>query len=323
MVETESTDCKINLVVIQGPTASGKSDFAVRLAEVIQGEIVNADSMQVYRYMDIGTAKPSPIMMEKIPHHLIDIVAPDEDFTAADFSDHALRAIEQINRKNSRTIVVGGTGLYIRALLHGLVPSPRYNSSVRDKLKNRAASEGNAVLLNELNDVDSLTASKLHPNDQVRIIRALEVFLQTGVPISSYRQEHGFRENKFRVLKIGISVPREELYRRIELRVDEMFKAGLVDEVRSLLTSGYSPDLKPFRSIGYKEVCAFLMGRSQLAETVNLVKQNTRRYAKRQLTWFKKDTEIKWVEYPDSFATICNHVIDFFAKGEENGKSTL
>jgi tRNA dimethylallyltransferase len=301
------------IIVILGPTASGKSELAVRLAEHFAGEIVNADSMQVYKGMDIGTAKPGPDLLQRVPHHLLDVVSPDVNFTAAAYRAAACQVIADIVARGKQVFVVGGTGLYIRALLHGLVDSPGGNEVVRQELQAVALREGNAALLQRLATVDPTTAARLHPNDQVRIIRALEVYLQSGQPISAMWAAHSFAEEHFDCLKIGLSLERAELYRRIEGRVEAMLAAGLVDEVAALLADGYDAGLKPLQAIGYKEICSYLAGNCSLAEAVELIKRNTRRYAKRQLTWFQKESAINWVEYPESFASICNHVIDFLA----------
>jgi len=308
LVLATMTEKKIKLLVIAGPTGSGKSDLAVRLAEQIGGEIVNADSMQVYRGLNIGTAKPSAEELARVPHHLLDIVSPDQSFTASDFRREAAAAIADIDRRGKKAIVVGGTGLYIRALLEGLVDSPTGDPELRLQFADVAGEE----LLQRLFLVDHETASRLHPNDRVRIIRALEVFSQTGRPISSFRSEHGFSGTYYDTLKIAIKVERQELYRRVDRRVDQMLQDGLVDEVRSLLASGYSREMKAMRSIGYKEICAYLAEETSLDEAVNLIKRDTRRYAKRQMTWFGKENEIYWLEYPESFATILGHVIEFF-----------
>ncbi len=304
---------KFRVVVILGPTASGKTDLAVRLAESFAGEIVGADSMQVYRGMDIGTAKPSQEQRQRIPHHLIDVVTPGENFTAADYRREADRAVADIRRRGKAVFVVGGTGLYIRALLQGLAESPGGDEDYRKELQTLALERGNAELLRQLFLVDPDTAQRLHPNDQVRIIRALEVYRQSGRPLSSFRDAHGFADTSYESLKIGLHVEREELYRRIDQRVDRIIDAGLVDEVRSLLAAGYGPGLKSMRSIGYKEICAYLAGACDLEEAVRLIKRDSRRYAKRQLTWFAREKEINWLEYPDNFATINRHVIEFLA----------
>lgn len=303
---------RIKLVVIQGPTASGKSELAVRLAEQCGGEIINADSMQVYRGMDIGTAKPSAELRQRVPHHLLDIVDPDYNFTAADFQARAAAAIAEIHRRGRRVFVVGGTGLYLKALTRGLVDSPRGEEPLRQELEARFDREGGGELLRELAGVDPLTAARLHSNDRVRIVRALEVFRLTGRPFSTFHEEHRFGEERYDCLNLGLAVERDLLYRRVEDRVEAMFASGLVDEVRGLLAAGYSPALKALRSIGYKEVCAALAGEYSWEEAVRLIKRDTRRYAKRQLTWFKKESAIIWVEYPKNFASISNIVMGFY-----------
>lgn len=299
---------KIKLLVLSGPTGSGKTDLALRLAEEIGGEIVNADSMQVYRGLDIGTAKPSPEELARVPHHLIDILSPDQDFTASDFRREAAAAIGDIYSRGKKAIVVGGTGLYIRALLEGLVDSPTGDPELRRQFDDVPGEE----LLRRLSLVDPETASRLHPNDRVRLVRALEVYAQTGRPISAFRAEHGFSGSHYTALKMAIRIERPELYRRINLRVDRMLQDGLVEEVRSLLAQGYSRELKAMRSIGYKEMTAHLAGEITLDEAVTLIKRDTRRYAKRQMTWFGRENDIYWLEYPGSFASILGHVIEFF-----------
>jgi len=299
---------KIKLLVVAGPTGSGKSALALRLAEATGAEIVNADSMQIYRGLDIGTAKPSAEELARVPHHLLSFVPPEENFSASDFRREAARVIEEIHRRGRKVIVVGGTGLYIRALLEGLVDSPEGDPELRRQFEGRSGAE----LLQELQEVDPETAARLHPNDRVRIVRALEVFTQTGRPISAFRSEHGFAERHYETLKIAIRVERDELYRRLNLRVDQMLRDGLLEEVAGLLAAGYSRELKALRSIGYKEIAAHLAGELTLDEAVELIKRDTRRYAKRQMTWFSRENDIYWLEYPESFATIQEHVIEFF-----------
>jgi tRNA dimethylallyltransferase len=313
----------IDLVMIVGPTASGKTSLAVRLAEQCDGEIVNADSMQVYRGMDIGTAKPSPEERQRVPHHLLDIVSPEVNFSASDFRREAGRVIADCVRRGKKVFVVGGTGLYLKALTHGLVDSPRGDEAIRTALREEAGRVGNEGLLRRLAECDPATAGRLHPNDQVRIIRALEVYEQTGIPISRFRDEHRFAGRFYNCLTIGIRTDREELYRRIDRRVEQMIAAGLEREVRCLLEAGYSPQLKALRAIGYKEMCAAVNGFLPLEEAIRLIKRDSRHFAKRQLTWFLRDPEINWVEYPDNFGTILSTVIDFFAKGEAHAKSTV
>lgn len=303
---------KIKLLVIVGPTASGKSDLAVRLAERIGGEIVNADSVQVYRGLDIGAAKPTTEVQERVPHHLIDIVDPDEDFTASDYCRVAASAITDIHARGRIPVVVGGTGLYIKTLLQGLIDSPSGDESIRQELRQFASLHGNEALHHRLVEVDPVAAAEIHPNNLVRVVRALEVFLISGQPLSALQKDHSFGGNHYAPLKIGLSMDRAMLYRRIDERVDAMLAAGLEEEVRRLLAAGCSPELKSMRSLGYKEMCAYLAGECPLNEAIELIKRDTRHYAKRQLTWFKKDPGIKWFEYSTNFVSICNHVIEFF-----------
>jgi len=305
------------LLVICGPTASGKSELAIRLARELDAEIVNADSMQVYRGMDIGTAKPAPAQRAEIRHHLIDVADPDRLFSAADFAETADAAISDIAGRDKRVIVVGGTGLYIRALLKGLVDSPSGAGEIRRELQAEADELGNQAMLEQLVLVDPELAARIHPNNRVRIIRALEVYRLTGIPLSRYQQEHGFSVERYESLQIGIKVERTELYRRIDERVERMVREGLLDEVRRLLALGYNQDLKAMRAIGYKEAAACLAGVYGLEEAVRLIKRDSRRYAKRQLTWFNADPDILWLEYSENFATILQHAIDFFEQQEE------
>lgn len=299
---------KIKLLVLSGPTGSGKSELAVRIAEEIGAEIVNADSMQVYRGLDIGTAKPSPEELARVPHHLLSIITPDLNFTASDFRREAAAVIADIDSRGRKVIVVGGTGLYIRALLEGLVDSPDGDPELRLQFADLPGKE----LLQRLALVDPETASRLHQNDRLRLIRALEVYSQTGRPISAFRSEHAFSGSYYNPLKMAIKVERQELYRRINLRVDRMLHDGLVAEVASQLALGYGRELKALRCIGYKEISSFLAGEITLDEAVSLIKRDTRRYAKRQMTWFGKEKDIYWLEYPESFASILEHVIEFF-----------
>jgi tRNA dimethylallyltransferase len=304
------------LLIICGPTASGKSALALQLAHVLDAEIVNADSMQVYRRLDIGTAKPSHEQQNEISHHPIDIIEPDQQFSAADFAGAADAAIRDIVSRGKRVIVVGGTGLYIRALMHGLVDLPGGGRELRQALHEEAAATGNVAMLEQLRLVDPELAATLHPNNLVRVIRALEVYRLTGVPLSSYQQEHAFAGRRYDALQIGISVDRALLYERIEERVDQMLTAGLMAEVRGLVAAGFERNLKSMRSIGYKEAAACLAGELTGEEACRLIKRNTRHYAKRQLTWFKTDSSILWFEYPDNSGTISRNAIEFYEHRE-------
>lgn len=304
------------LLIICGPTASGKSGLALRLAQELDAEIVNADSMQVYRLMNIGTAKPSAEELATVPHHLIDIVWPDEPFSAADFVEAADKAIQEITARGKRVIVAGGTGLYIRALLQGLVDSPSGAGEIRSRLQQEAQEVGNQAMLEKLRRVDPDSASQMHSNNLVRIIRALEVYELTGIPLSQSQQKHGFAQERYQALKIGLRCDRAALYAGIEARVDAMMAAGLQEEVKALLKAGYSPNLKAMKGIGYKEMAAFLAGEYPLEQAVELIKRDTRRYAKRQLTWFNADKDLIWLEYPKEFATIFHHVFNFMNQQE-------
>ena len=286
------------VIVVVGPTASGKSDLAARVARAFAGEIINADSMQVYRGMDIGTAKPSNDAMAAIPHHLFDIVDPDEDFTAAEYARRARLAVLDICSRGKMPVIVGGTGLYIRALLSGLAESPGGDADVREEYRQYALANGNESLHRLLCAVDPLAGARLHANNRVRVIRALEVIRLTGKSIVTFQQEHSFALKWCNYLKIGINVERSELYRRINLRVEQMISEGLVAEVQALLTAGYMREAKSISAIGYREICAHLAGEITLAEAVSLIKRNTRHYAKRQLTWFNNEDDISWFSCP-------------------------
>jgi tRNA dimethylallyltransferase len=304
------------ILVICGPTASGKSELALRLAHALNGEIVNADSMQIYCGLDIGTAKPTVDQQAEIRHHLIDIVDPDQPFSAADFAAVADAAIKDIAGRGKRVIVVGGTGLYIRALLHGLIDSPGATGELRQALQDEAGRVGNEAMLEKLRQIDPDMAAVLHPNNLVRIIRALEVHQLTGIPLSRYQKEHAFSPRRYDTLQIGIAVDRALLYERIEERVERMLADGLLAEVSGLLAGGLGVDLKPLCSIGYKEAVAQLSGILTAGEAARLIKRDTRHYAKRQLTWFKADPDILWFEYPEKFGSILQRAIEFFERQE-------
>ena len=286
---------KIKIIVIVGPTASGKSALAMELSERFDGEIVSADSMQVYRYMDIGTAKPVKEQREKIPHHLIDIADPDEEFTAARYSDEASKAIREIHERGKNVFVAGGTGLYIKALTKGLFKGPGSDVRLRNEFAILGSgSEGTRYLYEKLKEVDPEAASRIHPNNAARIIRSLEVYYLTNKPISVFQKEHNFSEEPYEAIKVGLSADRKSLYKSIEDRVDNMMKVGLVEEARRLLDMGYSPDLKTMRGLGYKEILGYIQNKYGLEEAVREIKKNTRRYAKRQMTWFRKEADIRW-----------------------------
>lgn len=282
------------LIILVGPTAVGKTDLAVRLALELNGEILSADSMQIYKGMDIGTAKPSFDERKGIPHHLIDLVSPDEAFTVADFQTHYQRKLSELQEKNLTALLSGGTGLYVRAVTRGFdFPDPPGDPHLRDELRQKAAAEGNQALHQWLAKVDPISAEKIHPNDLKRVLRALEVYIKTGIPFS-HQQKTRTSELPANTIYIGITREREELYKRIELRVDKMLTAGLLEEVQGLLEKGYGPELQSMQGLGYKELIPVLTGDSSLEDAVALLKKRTRHYAKRQLTWFRREPVEQW-----------------------------
>jgi tRNA dimethylallyltransferase len=285
---------KPKIVVICGPTGVGKTSVAVELAQHFSGQIIGADSMQVFRYMDIGTAKPTAEEQARVKHHMIDIIDPDESFDAARYAELAGMKIFELDRQKITLFVVGGTGLYIKALLHGLFNAEVFDPGVRRRLKQEADAQGIECLLERLRRLDPESAKRLHPNDRYRIVRALEVVETTGNPISRYHREHGFSEQPFEALKIALNMDRPGLYARINQRVDAMISAGFLEEVKSLLARGYSAGLKSMQSIGYRHMVDFIQGRLSWEACVRTLKRDHRRYAKRQLTWFGADPQIIW-----------------------------
>jgi tRNA dimethylallyltransferase len=285
---------KPKIVVICGPTGVGKTAAAVELARHFSGQIIGADSMQVYKFMDIGTAKPSAEEQARVVHHMIDIIEPDESFDAARYAELAGTKIFELGRQKIMPFVVGGTGLYIKALLHGLFDTEVFDADVRRRLKQEADAHGIKCLHERLGRLDAESAKRLHPNDSYRIIRALEVVETTGKPISGYHREHGFTDQPFEALKIALNMDRAVLYARINQRVDAMIAAGFLEEVKSLLARGYSADLKSMQSIGYRHMVDFIQGSSGWEACVRTLKRDHRRYAKRQLTWFGADPQIIW-----------------------------
>ncbi|OPX84294.1 MAG: tRNA dimethylallyltransferase [Pelotomaculum sp. PtaB.Bin104] len=285
------------LLVITGPTATGKSEVAVRVAVQVGGEIVSADSMLVYRHMDIGTAKPTQAEMHGIPHHLISIIEPDQDYSVALFQKQARKVIAEVYRKGKLPILAGGTGLYIRSVIE------RYDftgacrdEALRARLLKEAKKCGFEMFHRRLAEFDRQTAEKLHPRDVRRVIRAFEVYYLTGRPISSYQKTIENSQPLYNLVIFGLTMDREALYRRIEQRVDAMIEAGLIEEVQGLLDAGYDPRLTSMQGLGYKEMVQFLAGEVSLPQAIELLKRNTRRFAKRQMTWFRRDERIRWVE---------------------------
>lgn len=283
------------LLVLAGPTASGKTGAAIALARELPLEIVTADSMQVYRGMDIGTAKPARRERDEIPHHLLDIAEPDEGYSAGRFVEDAGRAIREIRARGRFPLLVGGTGLYIRALVRGLDPLPS-DPRVRERLARRWEDEGGRILCAELRRTDPAAAKRIHPADRLRVLRALEVAEITGAPSSARRTTWSAGGGGRRVLFLALGAGREELYRRIDARVDGMFRSGLLDEVRGLLSRGYAPRLRSMQALGYRHALSHLLGGLPLERSVREMKRDTRRYAKRQLTWLAGEEGVRWIE---------------------------
>lgn len=283
------------ILILCGPTAVGKSALAMDLAQKFNAEIVSADSQQVWRELDIGTAKPSPQDRARVPHHLIDVANPDEKFDVARYAALADTAIADICGRGKLPLIVGGAGMYIRILLYGLCEAPPQHSQVRKELMGRIEREGCAPLYEELKKTDPLAAQKIHPNDKTRIVRALEVRATTGQTLSQFQTQHAFRQPRYEALQIGLNCDRAELHEKIGRRVDWMIANGWAEEVRELLKF-YSPDCQALQSIGYKQLVAHLQGRTPLEEAVQKIKQQTRAFARRQLTWFRADKKIRWFD---------------------------
>jgi tRNA dimethylallyltransferase len=303
------------IVILLGPTGIGKSKSAIQWAEELGGEIVSADSVQVYQYMDIGTGKPTLDDQKRVRHHLIDVVTPDQPFHAALYRTLGRKTIDRLFQNRKPTWVVGGTGLYIKTLIQGLFASPKIDPHVKGNLRQEAKEIGAGALYERLKKVDPQTASHLHPNDLFRTIRALEVFESTGAPISFYRKQHLFGERPYLTLKIGLEMNRDMLYRRIEERVDQMLERGFLHEVERLMEMGYGPELKPMQSLGYKQMVQFLQREIGWDEAVRQVKRDTRHYAKRQWTWFKADPEVHWWDGSTDRREIFLKIKSFWRRG--------
>ena len=315
MAHSDNSSCP-PVLVIAGPTASGKSALALELAEQLDGEIICVDSLTVYRGLDIGSAKPTAQDRAQVPHHLLDIRSPWEPFTAADFRHEAAHAINDIIRRGKAPILAGGTGLYLRVLLGGLADAPGQNPQIRDLLRLRAEHGEGETLLEELRAVDPETAAQTHPRNLPRIIRALEVYHTSGIPLSRFHSRHRFDQRPYIARQYLLAPPRDLLYRRIETRVDQMLRDGLIDEYRSLIAAGVPKEAKALGAIGYKEVAAFVDGSISRDDLPRLIKQHTRHYAKRQMTWFRREKEMLTIAYPPDSATIAREAALFLHQGE-------
>ena len=302
------TQTRPPVVVVTGPTGSGKSSLAIELAERFEGEILNADSMQVFRYMDIGTAKPSAADRARVPHHLFDVVDPKEPYSAGRYAKEARVAAASIHARGHVVFLTGGTGLYIRAFLDGLIETENVDPGLRKRLEEeqaRAAEEGDPLRLHRrLSEFDAAAAGKIHPNDVRRTVRALEILEQSGERASSIRQAHGFRDRPFRVLHLCIDPGREVLSARIEKRAEAMLEGGLLREVRMLRDRGYAADLKPMQAIGYRHIQPVVDGADTLANALESMKADTRRFARRQRTWVRPLPDVHWHDPADLDAIV-------------------
>ena len=288
-IAARTRPARISVGFIVGPTGAGKSALAMEVAERAHCEIVNADSRQFYRGMDLGTAKPSAEDRRRVPHHLIDVRNPDESLDVAEFAQLARAAIDDIAARGRNPLVVGGSGLYLRVIRGGIFRGPPASPQIRDRLAKVAAERGVAHLHQRLREIDPEAANRIGVNDLYRIVRALEVFELTGETISAHQDRHRFADIGYDTLTVGIEVERKKLYQAIDARFDAMVAAGLVEEVRALVEAGYSPEKPPLSTIGYKQIAAYLRGEMTQADAIALAKQESRRLAKRQLTWFRRE----------------------------------
>lgn len=290
-------ESKRPLVIITGPTASGKTALSIELAKQIGGEIISADSMQVYRHMDIGSAKVTKEEMDGVPHHLIDVLDPSEEFNVVRFQEMARKAMEEIYERGKIPIIAGGTGFYIQALLYDIdFTETDENNSIREELEQKARTEGASALHAMLKEIDPESAEAIHENNVKRVIRAIEFYRQTGKKISDHNRQEREKSSPYQFLYYVIDLPRELLYSRIEQRVDQMIEQGLVEEVKALQAMGCTRDMVSMQGLGYKEILDYLNGQLTLDEAVYVLKRDTRHFAKRQLTWFRRERDVRWLE---------------------------
>ncbi|MFO7820256.1 MAG: tRNA (adenosine(37)-N6)-dimethylallyltransferase MiaA [Halanaerobacter sp.] len=288
------------ILAIVGPTAVGKTKLSLRLAQDLDGEIISADSMQIYKGMDIGTAKASHKERERVPHHLIDCIEPDEEFSVADFQTEVDELIPAIDERGKLPMLVGGTGLYVKAVIQGFIfPDMETDWELRDRLEAEAEEKGTEHVHDKLKEIDPKLADKLHPNDLRRVIRGIEVYRKTGKTTTHFKEKAKERPPRYNAVKIGLKREREKLYERINNRVDKMIEAGLIEEVRELYQQGYDLELTSMQALGYKQLINHFKGEYDLEEAIRLIKRDTRHFAKRQLNWFKRDDKIKWFNPAD------------------------
>ena len=312
---------KQDLFILAGPTAVGKTDISIKLAQKLNGEIISADSMQIYKHMDIGSAKITEAEKEGIPHHLIDFVSPFDEFSVAEFKEKSKNAIKDIASRGKLPMIVGGTGFYIDSLIFNYDFANTYkDEEYREHLKNLASEHGKEYVHELLKDIDEVSYKKLYPNDLKRVIRALEVFKLTGKTISEFNKEQDIFDIPYNVYYFVLNMDRSKLYERINKRVDIMMEKGLIEEVKSLQNMGCTPDMQSMKGIGYKEILYYLDGKLSLDEAVELIKKGSRHYAKRQLTWFRKDNRVHFIDkdqYKDD-TEVCNAIEEKFLNLKNN-----
>lgn len=287
---------RIRVIAVIGPTASGKTEIGLKLAQRTGGEIISVDSMQIYRWMDVGTAKPTPEMRRSVPHHLIDILNPDQEYNSGKFAADADNIIQSLHNQGKPSILVGGTGLYFRALIHGIIPVQTISDSIRKRIRQMSSEKGPVYCHKKLSQLDPKSAEKLHPNDISRVSRALEVVLETGKSIQEFQQQHQFQQKRYDILYLGANWSRDLLYDRINSRVYQMVNDGLIEEAKNLQKMGYQSDLPSLNSIGYKQAIDHINGNMNLEDMIADIQQKSRHYAKKQITWYKKDPSIQWLD---------------------------
>lgn len=302
------------IIQVVGPTASGKTSFSVRLTEALGGELINVDSMQVYKPLAIGTDKPNPEQCSRIPIHGINLIDFGPPMDASEFADYTHKKIEEIHSRGRCCVVSGGTGLYHRAIVHGLIEAPTRNDELRAKLRAQRDELGIAAMYERLQNVDPEAAAKIYATDWVRIERAIEVFETTGKKLSESHAAHGFKTSFVDRLCFGCTAPRPQLYEKIEKRLDEMWNTGIIEETKAMMDAGLESDQLPMKALGYKQAAMFLSGQCSSEEALDLAKRETRRFAKRQLTWFNADKAVQWIDMPisdDQFNHIVQQCKDF------------
>lgn len=306
------------LLVIAGPTASGKTSLSIAMAKELNGEIISADSMQVYRGMDIGTAKVTPDEMEGVPHHLIDVVDPEEDWNVMLFQQQAKKAIQDIAKRGRLPIVCGGTGFYLRALLYDAqFDEEDGQPAVRKQLEEDMARWGSQILHERLREVDPISACRIHPHNEKRVIRALEYYMLHHEPISRYNEEQRRKPSPYELCYLVLTMNRSRLYERIDHRVDQMLEEGLVEEVQGLLARGAQESWVSMQGLGYKEIVPYLKGKCSLEEAVYILKRDTRHFAKRQLTWFRAEGDARWLDLEDGARPLAERALEMYGQRQK------